>query len=318
MSDPSTIGSMPSPSSTDTLIPDRELIPEPQQRERKSSLWADAWRDLRRNPVFIVSLILVLLVVSMAAFPWLWTSKDPDARGFFDVTTANQGPADGHPFGISVQGGDLYTMVIHGARPSIVIAVLVTLGVTVIGMLLGTLAGYYAGWLDSILSRITDIVLGLPGILGAMIFLSVFGERTIWTVIFVLVILGWAQMTRIMRGSVIQAKSWDFVEAARAIGARDRLIILRHIVPNSITPVIVMSTIYVGVFVSAEATLTFLGIGLPPGSVSWGQQIAEAQVVAMNGHPHLLIFPCAFLIVTVLSFILLGDTLRDALDPKTR
>jgi ABC-type dipeptide/oligopeptide/nickel transport system permease subunit len=261
---------------------------------------------------------VVLIVSSMAVFRGLWTSQDPYAQGFYDITTAQDSPGDGHPFGVSVQGGDLYAQIIYGARPSITIAVFTTIGVTALGMLVGTLAGYYGGKVDAVLSRITDFVLGLPFLLGAIIFLSVFANRTVWVLIIVLTALGWTEMTRVMRGSVIQTKSYDFVEAARALGAKNRLIIWRHIVPNSITPVIVLATLAVGGIVSAEATLTFLGIGLPPGTVSWGGLISEAQTPAMNGNPHLLIFPCAFLVVTVLSFILLGDALRDALDPKIR
>lgn len=287
-------------------------------KERTASLWADAWRELRRNPIFIISAIVVLAIVSMAAFPQLWTNQSPDDAGFFSLTDARQPPSEQHLFGTSIQGGDLYTMLIYGARPSIVIGVVGALGIGLLGVLFGTIAGYYGGVIDTVISRAVDIVLGLPFLLGAIVLLSIFRTRNVAIIALVLILLGWTTMTRVMRGSVLQTKTADFVEAARALGARDRLIIWRHILPNALAPAIVLITINVGVLVGVEATLTFLGIGLQPPTQSWGIEIAAGQVPALNGYPHLLIFPCAILIVTVLSFILLGDALRDALDPKTR
>jgi len=160
--------------------------------------------------------------------------------------------------------------------------------------------------------------LGLPFLLGALVFLALLGRQNIWTVGAVLVVLSWPPITRIMRGSVISVKSQDYVEAARALGASSPAIIRRHILPNSLAPVIVLATLYLGGFVSAEATLTFLGVGLQAPTISWGITIAEGQELAIGGYPYLLVFPCTALIITVLSFILLGDALRDALDPRGR
>ncbi len=284
-------------------------------KERSASLWADAWRELYHNWVFVVSGLLVIAVVSMAAFPTLWTGADPRTC---ILTNSRQAPSAGHIFGTTFQGCDMYATVIYGARPSIIIAVAVTLATALVGASLGIVAGYYGGWVDTVVSRITDIFLGLPFLLGALVFLALLGSQNIWMVGVVLVSLSWPPITRIMRGSVIASKSQDYVEAARALGASGPAIIRRHIVPNSIAPVIVVSTLYLGAFVSAEATLTFLGVGLQPPTVSWGITIAEGQAYAIGGYPHLLIFPCAALIITVLSFVLLGDALRDALDPRGR
>jgi len=285
-------------------------------KERSASLWADAWRELYRNPVFIISSVMVLAVLSMAAFPSLWTDTDPErcllAQGF-------EGPSAAHVFGTTVQGCDMYSHVIYGARPSIIIAVFVTAAVTLIGCVTGILAGFYGGWTDTIVSRVTDIFLGLPLIVGALVFLALLADRNIWSVSLVLIVLSWPTITRIMRGSVISVKAQDFVEAARALGASNPSIIVRHILPNSIAPVIVLATLYLGVFVSAEATLTFLGVGLEVPEISWGITISEGQLIAVNQSvPHLLVFPCAALILTVLSFILMGDAMRDALDPRGR
>ncbi len=162
-------------------------------------------------------------------------------------------------------------------------------------------------------------MLGLPFLLGALVFLALLKSQGISPLTIVLVALGWTSMSRIVRGSVLSLRDQDFVDAARAMGASNGRIILRHILPNSLGPIIVLATLYVGSFVAAEATLTFLGVGLPQGeTLSWGITIQEGQNLATAGFSHLLVFPCFALILTVLSFILMGDKLRDALDPKGR
>ena len=279
------------------------------------SLWSDARRQLLRSPVFVVALIVVLVVISWAAFPSLWTNTSPERCVLMEN---RQPPGDGHIFGTTVLGCDMYTHVIYGARPSIVIAVLVTGATALVGGTLGILSGYFGGWLDTIISRFTDIVLGLPFILGALVFLALLQRQNIWSVMFVLIVLGWTSMMRIVRGTVISLRDQDFVEAARAMGAKNSWIIFKHILPNALSPIIVLSTLYVGTYVAAEATLTFLGVGLQPPAISWGILIAEGQGLAVSGLPHLLVFPSAALILTVLSFIMLGDALRDALDPRGR
>ena len=281
----------------------------------EGSLWADAWRQLRKSPVFIVSTLVVLMVVSMAAFPTLWTHTSPDTC---ILTNARKGPSDGHIFGSTTLGCDMYTHIIYGARPSIIIAVVVTLLTALIGGLLGILSGFYGGWVDTIISRFTDIILGLPFLLGALVFLALLQQQNKKSVTIVLVALGWTSMTRIVRGTVISLRDQDFVEASRALGATNLWLIRKHILPNALSPIIVLSTLYVGTYVSAEATLTFLGVGLQPPAISWGILVAQGEGLAVSGYPHLLVFPCAALIITVLSFILLGDVLRDALDPRGR
>ncbi len=288
------------------------------KKERNASLWADAWRELYHNWLFVVSGLLVLIVLSWAAFPGLWTSNDPSDAGQCELLNNRAPPSSEHIFGTTVQGCDMYATVIYGARPSIIIAVVVTAVSVFIGMAFGVVAGYYGGWIDTVISRLTDVVLGLPFLLGAVVFLALLQDQNIWTVAIVLIALGWTQVTRIMRGNVIAAKGQDYVEAARALGASNFSIIMRHILPNSIAPVIVLATLYLGSFVSAEATLTFLGVGLQLPAISWGITIAEGQLLAVGGFPHLLIYPAGAVIVTVLSFILLGDALRDALDPRGR
>jgi oligopeptide transport system permease protein len=279
------------------------------------SLWSDARKQLLRSPVFVVSLLIVIVVISWAAFPSLWTNTSPERCVLMEN---RQPPGDGHIFGTTVLGCDMYTHVIYGARPSIVIAVLVTGATALLGGSMGIISGYFGGWTDTIISRFTDIVLGLPFILGALVFLALLQRQNIWTVMFVLIVLGWTSMMRIVRGTVIALRDQDFVEAARAMGAKNSWIIFKHILPNALSPIIVLSTLYVGTYVAAEATLTFLGVGLQPPAISWGILIAEGQGLAVSGLPHLLVFPSVALILTVLSFIMLGDALRDALDPRGR
>jgi len=199
--------------------------------------------------------------------------------------------------------------------------------VAVLGSFVGIIAGYRAGWADSVLSRIAEIFLGIPGLLGGILFLYIFPNDPLTTpflvqvakVALVLGILGWPTIMRLMRSSVLQVKPNDYVQAARALGASPIRIIGSHILPNSLASVIVVSTINLGAFIAIEATLSFLGIGLQPPAISWGIQISEASGIGLiRAAPHMLLFPSVFLSLTVLAFIMLGDVVRDALDPRLR
>lgn len=282
----------------------------------EASLWADAWRQLIRKPTFVVSGVFILIVTSMAIFPRVWTSKDPLACSVSGGLSRNP-PSGEHWFGTSVLGCDYYAQAIHGARSSMLIAVLATIGVVVLGGTIGMLAGYFAGVVDTILSRVTDVFLGLPFLLGAIVFLTILDSRNRWTLAAVLIILAWTIVARIMRGSVIAAKNLDYVQAAKALGASQSRLMTKHILPNAVAPVLVFATLTLGAFVSAEATLTFLGVGLQVPSVSWGVMINQHDGF-FHEDPWLLAFPVALVVGTVLSFILMGDALRDALDPKLR
>lgn len=277
------------------------------------SLWGNAVHDLIRNPLFIIPSLAVLTVVSMAIFPQLWTSVDPHNC---EIIHSKQGPTEGHPFGFTVYGCDMYAQVIYGARPDLIIAVVCTIGTTVLGLFFGTMAAYFGGWVDVLVSRLADVFFGLPFILAGLLILGLLDSHSVWAISGLLIAFGWPQLTRIVRGSVYEAKNRDYIEATRILGASTPRIIFRHILPNSIQPAIVMATLALGQFISAEATLTFLGVGLQRPTISWGVLISTGQNWAVSGHPYLLVFPCAFLIATVLAFILLGDAIRDAIDPK--
>ena len=180
---------------------------------------------------------------------------------------------------------------------------------------MGALAGYYGGFLDSLLSRIADIFFAIPLLLAGIVLMQLFPQRTIGTVILVLSVFGWSQMARVVRGAVITAKNNDYVLAARAIGKSRLSILFTHVLPNCLAPIIVMATTSLGVFIVAEATLSFLGIGLPTTTISWGNDISVAQQTLRQA-PLTLFWPSLALALTVLGFILLGDALKDALDPK--
>ena len=286
---------------------------------RQASLWSDAWRQLRRNKLFLIASALLAVLVVMAAFPQLFTSiKTPEDGGCINALgNSKVGPSADAWFGYDIFGCDQYTNVIYGARVSMIIGVVVVGGATVIGVVLGALAGFFGGWFDVLMARITDIVFGLPLILGAILILNVFPSRGLPQVCLALIALGWPTTLRLFRASVISVKDTDYVAAARALGASNSRIMLKHILPNAIAPVLVYSTIAVGGIIAAEATLSFLGIGLQQPAISWGLQIQSGQRLLRTA-PHIILFPSLFLSVTVLSFILLGDALRDALDPKTR
>ncbi|MEV5611989.1 ABC transporter permease [Streptomyces sp. NPDC052225] len=282
--------------------------------DKPRSLWSDAWRDLRRNPIFIISGLIIAFLVLISIWPQLIASGNPLSC---DLAKAQQGSQPGHPFGFDGQGCDVYTRTVYGARNSITVGVCATVGVSLLGSVLGGLAGFFGGVWDAILSRITDIFFAIPVVLGGLVLLSVVTSNTVWPVIGFMVLLGWPQISRIARGSVITAKQNDYVQAARALGASNSRMLLRHITPNAVAPVIVVGTIALGTYIALEATLSYLGVGLKPPAVSWGIDISAASAYIRNA-PHMLLWPAGALAITVLAFIMLGDAVRDALDPKLR
>ena len=285
------------------------------------SLASDAWRAMRRNPMFWVAMTLITVFVLMAIWPSLFTSTDPTNAV---LAKSRERPGVDAWFGRDIQGYDIYARCIYGARASILVGVLCTVGTVLIGGTIGVMAGYQGGWADSLLSRIGDVFFAIPLLLGAIIFLvslpDFFNDNyflIVLKVVLALVILGWPSLARLTRSSVIQVKPNDYVQAARALGASPNRIVRSHVLPNSLAPVIVVATINLGAYIAAEATLSFLGIGLQPPAISWGIDISAA-LVGLRTTPHMLFFPSLFLSLAVLAFIMLGDVARDALDPKNR
>ncbi|MET9492264.1 ABC transporter permease [Nocardia sp. NPDC006630] len=279
-----------------------------------AGFWGSAWRELRRKPLFLVAVALIVLVLLVAAFPGLFTGQDPR---YCVVDFSLAPPNHDHWFGYDLQGCDIYARTIYGARASVLTGIGATILFLGIGGTVGALAGFYGGVLDSVISRLAEIVYALPLMLAAIVIMQLAKHRTIWVVIAILAAFTWPQVARIARGSVLSAKNSDYVQAATALGVTRFRILLRHVIPNALGPVIVVTTISLGVFIVTEATLSFLGVGLPPTEVSWGADIAAGQRQLRAGSL-ILFYPATALALTVLGFIMLGDTLRDALDPKER
>lgn len=280
-----------------------------------TSLWADAWRTLRRNPLFIVSGILILFAVVVALFPSLFTRQNPN---YCNLENSLDGGTAGHPFGFDLQGCDVFARTVYGTRTSLSVGILTTLLVLVVGTLIGAFAGFFGGWIDAVLSRVTDIFMAIPLLLGAIVVLQMFRtSQSIWKIVLVLTLFGWTSTARIARGSVMETKNLEFNTASTALGSTPVRNLFRHILPNSMASIIVIATTSLGTYIVSEATLSFLGVGLPSTTVSWGGDIANAQTI-LRTNPSVLFYPSVALAITVLAFIMLGDAVKDALDPKSR
>lgn len=281
-----------------------------------ASLWAEAWRNLRKNPIFIISSLLILFILFVVAFPSVFTSAPPNDECFLKNSLGD--PAPGHIFGYNKQGCDVFARTVYGARASVAVGVLTTLFVVIVGGLIGAIAGFFGGIIDSLFSRVADIFFAIPLILAAVVLLQLFkGSTTVFSVVVVLGAFGWPQIARITRGAVIAVRNSEFVVASTALGNSRLRNLRKHVLPNAIAPIIVTATVSLGIYIVAEATLSFLGLGLPPTVMSWGADISTAQG-SIRQQPMVLFYPAAALALTVLSFIMLGDAVRDALDPKAR
>lgn len=280
-----------------------------------TSMWADAWRTLRRNPLFIISGLLILFIIVVAIAPGLFTKQDPNAC---DLGNSLSPASAGHPFGYDLQGCDVYTRVVYGTRTSLSVGVLSTLLVVIVGTLIGAVAGFFGGWVDAVLSRITDIFFALPMLLGAIVVLQMFKtSKSIWED------RAGADALRLGRRMPYRPKRRAGIEEPR-IQHRfhgPRLHACQKPVPSHLAelpaPIIVIATTSLASYIVAEATLSFLGVGLPTTTVSWGGDISSAQT-NLQTDPLVLFYPSAALAITVLAFIMMGDAVKDALDPKSR
>ncbi len=283
---------------------------------RRSNLWLDAWRDLRRRPLFYIALAIVAVILVASFWPSLFTSVPPNNDCM--LANSNGAPEAGHPLGFTRQGCDVYSRIVWGARTSMSVGVLVVIITGAIGIPMGALAGYYGGRLDSILSRIGDVFFSVPYFLAAIVVMSVFSQyRNVVTISFAIGGFAWASLARIVRAEVLRLKGLEYVTASTALGRSKLSTLVQHVLPNSLTPVIVFLTIALGAAIVAEASLSFLGIGLGSSTMSWGNDISQAQQTIKTS-PMALFWPSLALTVTVLAFIMLGELVRDALDPKAR
>lgn len=283
--------------------------------ERKSNLYIDAWRDVRVRPLFYISGAIILLIILVAFAPKLFTHVDPQ---YCNLDLSNAGLSGAHILGSTFQGCDVYARIIFGAGTSLAVGFIVTVLVSVIGIVVGSIAGFYGRWVDAVLSRVGDIFFTIPYILAAVVLMSLFtNARSVWTISLAIGVFAWPSTARVLRGQILSVKNADYVTSATAVGVSRFKILLRHVLPNSIAPVIVITTIGLAGAIVAESTLSFLGVGLGSTTVSWGNEISNAQSQLRN-NPWTLIYPSIALSVTVLAFIMMGEVVRDALDPKAR
>ena len=284
--------------------------------DKPSNLWRDAWSDMRKRPMFWISLAIVLVVLLMAVWPTLFTQTPPNSN--CQLSNSNGGPAAGHPLGFTFQGCDIYARTVWGARTSLSVGIIATLIGSIIGLVMGALAGFYGGWLDGVLSRVGDIFFSIPYILAAVVVMSVFAQyRNVFTLAFAIGGFAWASTARVVRAEVLRVRQADFVTASRALGKSRFGTLISHVIPNAIAPLLVITTLSLAAAIVAEATLSYLGVGLGSDTMSWGNDIGQAQA-SLRVAPMALIYPSIALTVTVLAFIMLGELVRDALDPRAR
>ena len=298
---------------TIATLPDRPFSVPPEEAIRGRSLWADAWRRLLRNRAAVVSAI-VLALIAIACFGASWISPYPiDDIDWENIST---GPSALHWFGTDENGRDLFTRILYGGQVSLMVGIVATLVSLMIGVAWGAVAGYFGGRIDSVMMRTVDILYSLP-YMFFVILLVVFFGRNILLIFVALGAVQWLDMARIVRGQTLSLKRQEFVQAAEALGVTTGGIIRRHIIPNTLGPVVVYITLTVPSVILTESFISFLGLGVQEPQTSWGVLIAEGARV-METAPWSLIYPAIFLGVTLFCFNFIGDGLRDALDPKDR
>jgi peptide/nickel transport system permease protein len=291
------------------------------------------WRRLRRDKVAMISLAFITLLVVMAiaapAIVAIAGTTDPKQQNFeaLSLFGSPTGPSSEHPFGVDKLGRDVFSRTVYGARVSLEVAFIATGIAVLIGTTIGLVAGFYRGWTDTVLSRLTDVVLAFPILLlGLGLAAACSGvdgcfsgliQPGLPVVIMVIAIINWTYIARIVRGQVLSLREKEFVEAARSLGASDRRIIVREILPNLLAPLIVYSSLLIPANILLEAALSFLGVGVAGGTPSWGAMISEATTLFPEAWWFML-FPGLALLLTVLAFNLVGDGLQDALDPRRK
>jgi peptide/nickel transport system permease protein len=306
------------------------LIPE-QRLERRP--WVDALRSIglfsRRKPLgaFGGFLILVMLFAATFADGRVIGRSEPLLAPYrYDeqsLTERLQGPSLRHPFGTDEVGRDMFSRVIYGARVSVVIGFSAVTIAAIISTLVGTVSGYFGGWLDTLMQRLVDIWISFPPLVLLITLVTVFAprgsaeERAFWIILSLGILIA-AGSSRVVRGAVISVRNNQYVEAARTLGASDLRIILRHIVPNILPVVIILSTVQLGAAILAEASISFLGYGIPPPFPAWGTMLSGKGILYMRAHPWLAFWPGLAIALAVYGFNMLGDALRDVLDPRLR
>ena len=275
--------------------------------------WADVWRRFRSNKMALLGLILLVLVICLLFAGPMMSGKDYQ---FINTAVKNQGPSSEYWFGTDDMGRDLFTRVCVGGRVSIYIGLACTCVMFVVGSLVGALAGLKGGWVDDLIMRICELIGNLPYLIIVVILSMVMG-RSMFSLVFAMSLTSWVGTTRMVRGQILQIKEMDYVQAAKALGANTKRIILKHLLPNTLGIIMVDVTMSVPGFIFSESFLSYIGLGIRPPETSWGA-LASAGQQQLMFYPYQLFFPCLLIVITILSFHLIGDGLSDALDPKLR
>lgn len=275
--------------------------------------WADVWRRFRSNKMALLGLILLVLVVCLLFAGPMMSGKDYQ---FINTAVKNQGPSSEYWFGTDDMGRDLFTRVCVGGRVSIYIGLACTCVMFIVGSLVGALAGLKGGWVDDLIMRICELIGNLPYLIIVVILSMVMG-RSMFSLVFAMSLTSWVGTTRMVRGQILQIKEMDYVQAAKALGANTKRIILKHLLPNTLGIIMVDVTMSVPGFIFSESFLSYIGLGIRPPETSWGA-LASAGQQQLMFYPYQLFFPCLLIVITILSFHLIGDGLSDALDPKLR
>jgi oligopeptide transport system permease protein len=277
-------------------------------------LWRDGFRRLRRNRLALAALIYLTLLVLVAIVAVFWTPYNPAT---IPTDTLNYlGPSSGHLLGTDELGRDLLSRMMQGAQISLVVGVGTAVVVLTVGVVVGLVAGYFRGWVDTVISVFINIFYGIPGILIAIVLYLVLG-RGLGNIMIAISATVWMDMARLVRGQAFSIREREFIEAARASGAKSGKILFGHILPNALGPIIVQATFVIPIAILTEAFLSYLGLGVPDPLASWGS-IASEGYAALPYEPYMMLWPAVALSVTLLAFNFLGDGLRDALDPRQR
>lgn len=289
-------------------------MPQPAAAPVMEPVFSRLKRAIRMNPLASTGIVFIAIFVCFAIFaPWL-APQDP---AYINLSIRLSPPSIQHWFGTDELGRDIFSRIIFGARISMLVGVGVVSGSLALGLIIGSLAGYYGGKLDRFVNIVVmNAFLSFPGFLMAIAFVAFLGPG-LFNLIFALILGGWVGYARLVRAQVLAVREREFVEAARALGASDLWILGRHIVPNMVQPVIVQGAIGMAGAILAEATMSFLGLGVPPPTASWGSMLNDGRSHLFDA-PHLVLFPAVTVMLAVLSFNFIGDALRDYLDPRAR
>jgi peptide/nickel transport system permease protein len=276
------------------------------------SLWSAGWSRFRGNPLAMAGAATVLILYLVAIFAPVLTPYDPVSHGDLPEMR-HQPPSSEHPLGTDKFGRDIFARIIYGSRISLTVSFLAVALSVILGSMIGAVAGYTGGFVDAVLMRIVDALMSIPRLFLLLTCIALF-SRSLLLVTILLGATGWMGTARLVRGQILSLKRREFISAAEALGAGSRRIIIRHLIPNALTVIIVSATLRIGLIILVEASLSFLGLGVPPPTPSWGMMVFEGRDVLLDAW-WVSTFPGIAIVVTVVAYNLLGDGLRDSFDP---